>query len=103
MHPAVAGAAGELRIVDAHLAQQTLQRIGPAGGECHEGDVSLGLVARQAGAVGRNRSVGASSDRWDDHLPPPLADLDHQRDVGPHGYVAKGESAVRPGQGADQR
>ena len=99
----VAGGGGELRLVDAHLAQHALEQVDPAGRQRHLRDVALGLVAGQAGQLGRQLQGLAGGHPGDDHLPPPAPELDHQRHVVAGGDVLQAELAVRSGEGVHQR
>lgn len=103
MDAAGAGVVRELCLVDAHLREQALERIGVAARDRHLREVSLRLVPRHAGVGGVELRVHALPDVRHGELATPFADLDDDGDVLADRDVLELELPLRVGERGDER
>jgi len=72
---------GELRVVDANLAENAFDGVEDRGHERHERDVALGLLPRESCEIRRQGIVGARFDLGDHNLASPSTELHDHRNV----------------------
>jgi len=102
-HRLVFAGDAELRLGDADLRQHARDLVAAAEGHGDPGHVAFDLILREPSQLGVGQHIVLTGDdRWDDDFTAPLAELDHEWDVGARGSVEQSELALVVRDGRDE-